>query len=164
MLRLTLIRHAKTEPAHEGQEDWDRALEGRGQHDAVEMSRRLKERKLKPEKVLLSPAVRTVSTAQIMARELGLSADKLVEDERLYLCSAKDMLRVVNEKGRSASHLAVVGHNPGITDFADRICSERSMDNMPTCAVYTMEVDLTRWADLDWACGVNAEFDYPRKG
>ena len=44
MLRLTLVRHAKTEPAHPGQEDWDRALEPRGQRDAPEMARRLKER------------------------------------------------------------------------------------------------------------------------
>ena len=29
MLRLTLVRHAKTEPAMAGQEDWDRVLEPR---------------------------------------------------------------------------------------------------------------------------------------
>ena len=44
MRRLTLLRHAKTETQHSGQEDWDRVLEPRGQKDAPEMARRLRER------------------------------------------------------------------------------------------------------------------------
>ena len=35
LLRLTLVRHAKTEPGRPGQEDWDRALESRGQRLAL---------------------------------------------------------------------------------------------------------------------------------
>lgn len=164
MLRLTLIRHAKTEPAHPGQEDWDRALETRGQHDATEMGRRLKSRKLKPEKMLASPAVRALTTAQIMARELGIPSGKILSDERLYLSAARDMLKVIHELGDDTRHLAVVGHNPGITDFADQISSERSMENMPTGATYTLEFDISNWSELAWSSGLNAEFDYPKKG
>lgn len=163
MLRLTLIRHAKTQPAWSGQEDWDRTLEARGQHDAPEMGRRLKERHLKPEKILSSPAVRAIATATIIARELGVPASKVIQDERLYLAAPKAMLTVIHELGDAAKHLMIVGHNPGITEFADAISSERSIDNMPTCAVYTLEFDITRWNELAWASGVNAEFDYPKK-
>jgi len=163
MLRLTLVRHAKTEPAHPGQEDWDRVLEARGQRDAPEMGRRLKQQHQKPDKVLSSPAVRTITTANIMARELGVSASKIVQDERLYLAGPKDMLQVVHELGGNAGHLMVVGHNPGITEFADRVSSDRSIDNMPTGAFYTLEFDIAAWADLAWATGVNADFDYPKK-
>lgn len=63
MLRLTLIRHAKTEPARPGQEDWDRVLEPRGQKDAPEMGQRLKHRHMKPDKIISSPAVRAITTA-----------------------------------------------------------------------------------------------------
>lgn len=165
MLRLTLIRHAKTEPARPGQEDWDRVLEARGQHDAAEMGRRLKGRHLKPQKLLMlsSPAVRAFTTAQIMARELGLPQEKLALDERLYLASSKDMLKVIHALGETAAHLAVVGHNPGITDFADQLASERSMENMPTCGVFTLEFDIARWSELAFGTGVNADFDYPTK-
>ncbi|HEY4367301.1 MAG TPA: histidine phosphatase family protein [Steroidobacteraceae bacterium] len=163
MLRLTLVRHAKTEPAHPGQEDWDRVLEARGQRDAPEMGRRMKQQHLKPDRVLSSPAVRAITTATIMARELGVAASKVVQDERLYLAGPKDMLHVVQELGGDVGHLMVVGHNPGITEFADRLSSERSLDNMPTGAVYTLEFDIGAWAELDWASGVNADFDYPKK-
>jgi phosphohistidine phosphatase len=163
MLRLTLVRHAKTEPAHSGQEDWDRTLEPRGQRDAPEMGRRLKGRGLKPDKILTSPAVRTLATTSIMARELGVPASKVTQDERLYLASVKNLRSVIRELGGTAKHLMVVGHNPGLTEFADELSSERSIDNMPTCAVYTLEFDIEEWSELELATGVNAELDYPKK-
>ena len=163
MLRLTLVRHAKTEAAVSGQEDWDRALETRGQRDAPEMARRLKDAHGKPDKILASPAVRAITTANIMARVLGVPAAKIVQDERLYLASPRAMLEVVQELGDAMKHLMVVGHNPGITEFADKLSSERSIDNMPTCAIYTLEFDLAGWTELVWASGRDADFDYPNK-
>jgi Phosphohistidine phosphatase SixA len=163
LLRLTLIRHAKTEPARAGQEDWDRVLEPRGQRDAPEMARRLKQVSPKVDRILSSPAVRAITTATIMARELGVSAQKMHQDERLYLASPKDMLAVIRELGDHAKHLVVVGHNPGMTEFADRISSEREVDNMPTCAVYTLQFEIAAWSELEWDSGIDAELDYPKR-
>lgn len=162
MRRLTLLRHAKTEAQHSGQEDWDRELEPRGQQDAPEMARRLRERKLKPDLVITSPAVRAVTTARIFVRELHLAATKLHEDERLYLASPKVIKEVIRELGGKAQHLLIVGHNPGLTEFAERVSAERNIDNMPTCALYTVEFDIDDWSELEWDSGVNAELDYPK--
>lgn len=162
MRRLTLLRHAKTEAQHSGQEDWDRVLEPRGIKDAPEMARRLRDRKLKPDLVITSPAVRAQTTAQIFARELHLPAAKLLQDERLYLASPKALKEVIREMGGQAHHLMIVGHNPGLTEFADRVSAERGIDNMPTCAIYTLEFDLDSWSELEWDSGVNAELDYPK--
>ena len=77
MLRLTLVRHAKTEPARRGQEDWDRALEPRGQRDAPEMGATPEGARLEAgQDAVTSPAVRALTTATIMARELGVSAQQ----------------------------------------------------------------------------------------
>jgi phosphohistidine phosphatase len=163
LLRLTLVRHAKTEPGRPGQEDWDRVLEPRGQRDAPEMARRLKQLSGKPDRILSSPAVRAITTATIMARELGVAAQKVQQDERLYLASTKDMLAVIRELGERTRHLMVVGHNPGITEFADRISSERGVDNMPTCAVYTLQFSIAAWSELAWESGIDADLDYPKR-
>jgi phosphohistidine phosphatase len=163
MLRLTLVRHARTQPAMPGQDDWERALEARGQHDAPEMARRLKDICGKPELILSSPALRAITTANIMARALSINATKLLQDERLYLASPKTMLEVIHELGGHTRHLMLVGHNPGITEFADKLSSERSIDNMPTCAVYSLQFDVDAWPDVCWSTGVNAEFDYPNR-
>jgi phosphohistidine phosphatase len=163
LLRLTLVRHAKTEPARAGQEDWDRALEPRGQRDAPEMARRVKEYEPKCDCVLSSPAVRAITTATIMVRELGVSAQKVQQDERLYLASPKAILAVIHELGGRSRHLMVVGHNPGLTEFADKISAERSLDNMPTCAVYTLQFEIKDWSELEWSSGIDAELDYPKR-
>ena len=161
-MRLTLLRHAKTEAQRSGQEDWDRMLEPRGQRDAPEMARRLRERKLKPDLVIASPAVRALTTAQIFARELHLPASKLRQDERLYLASPKVLKEVIRELGGTTPHLMIVGHNPGLTEFADRVSADREIDNMPTCAIYTLEFEIKDWSELEWDSGVNAELDYPK--
>ena len=163
MRRLTLVRHAKSDWSLPGQQDWDRPLNKRGQRDAPEMARRLRSRRLRPDLVLTSPAVRAITTATIMTRELGVSAQKVQQDERLYLASPKDMLAVIRELGERARHLMVVGHNPGITEFADRISSEREVDNLPTCAVYSLQFEIAAWSELEWDTGVDAELDYPKR-
>lgn len=162
MKRLTLLRHAKTEAAQSGQDDWDRELEPRGQRDAPEMARRLRERKLKPDRIITSPAARALATANFFAHDLHVPASKLVQDERLYLAAPKVLLQVIHELGGTDKHLMIVGHNPGLTEFAERISAERDIDNMPTCAIYTLEFDLKDWSELEWKSGVNAELDYPK--
>jgi phosphohistidine phosphatase len=162
MKRLTLVRHSKSDWSLPGQQDWDRALNKRGQRDAPEMARRLRARKLKPDLILSSPAVRALATAAIMARELKVAAGIVRQDERLYLAEPADLLMVIRELGGNARHLMVFGHNPGITDFANRLSAGDRIDNMPTSAVFTATFAIADWSDLDWGSGQDAQFDYPK--
>jgi phosphohistidine phosphatase len=162
MKRLTLVRHSKSDWSLPGQQDWDRALNKRGQRDAPEMARRLRARKLKPDVILSSPAVRALATATIMARELKVAASIIRQDERLYLAGPADLLTVIRELGGNARHLMVFGHNPGITDFANRLSAGDRIDNMPTSAVFTATFAIQDWSELDWGGGQDAQFDYPK--
>jgi len=162
MKRLTLVRHAKSDWSLAGQADWDRPLNKRGQRDAPEMARRLRSRKLKPDLMLSSPAVRALSTASVMARELKVPAALIVQDERLYLATPADMLAVIRELGGEAKHLMVFGHNPGMTELANRLSASDQIDNLPTCGVFTAQFDVRDWSLLDWGSGEDVEFDYPK--
>jgi phosphohistidine phosphatase len=162
MRRLTLVRHAKSDLGLPGQQDWDRVLNRRGQQDAPEMARRLRERKFKPDLILTSPAVRALSTASVMARELKVPAERIAQDERLYLAEPRAILEVVRELGGSARHVMLFAHNPGITDCANELSAGERIDNLPTCGVFTACFDLDDWSQLAWHGGLEAEFDYPR--
>jgi phosphohistidine phosphatase len=162
MKRLTLVRHAKSDWSLAGQADWDRPLNKRGQRDAPEMARRLRSRRLKPDLILSSPAVRALTTASVMARELHVPATHVRQDERLYLASPVDILAVVHEHGGTAKHVMVFGHNPGLTDCANRLSAGEHIDNLPTCGVFTALYDVADWKDLGWGSGQDAEFDYPK--
>jgi len=162
MKRLTLVRHAKSDWSLPGQNDWDRPLNKRGQRDAPEMARRLRSRRLKPDLVLSSPAVRALTTAAVMARELKVPAANVIQDERLYLAAPADLLEVIRELGGEAKHLMVFGHNPGMTDCANRLSAGDHIDNLPTCGVFTAQFDIAAWSELDWNSSQAAEFDYPK--
>ena len=162
MKRLTLVRHAKSDWSLPGQNDWDRPLNKRGQRDAPEMARRLRARRLKPDLVLASPAVRALTTATVMARELKVPAAHVLQDERLYLAAPADMMSVIHERGGAAKHVMVLGHNPGVTEFANRLSAGDQIDNLPTCGVFTAQFDIQDWSELDWGGGRDAEFDYPK--
>jgi phosphohistidine phosphatase len=162
MKRLTLVRHAKSDWSLPGQQDWDRPLNKRGQKDAPEMARRLRSRRLKPDLMLTSPAVRAVTTASIMARELRVPAAQVRQDERLYLATANDILAVIRELAGPEKHVMVFGHNPGITDCANRLSTGDQIDNLPTCGYFTASLELNDWSALDWEQGHDVLFDYPK--
>jgi len=162
MKQLILVRHAKSDWSLPDIVDWDRPLNKRGIRDAPEMGRRLRSRRLKPDLILTSPAVRALATARVMAKELRVPARHVREDERLYLAAPAVMLDVVREHGGELRYLMVVGHNPGITEFADKLSSERRIDHMPTCAIVTMQFDFRAWSDINWESGVEVDLDYPR--
>ena len=162
MKRLTLVRHAKSDWSLAGQAHWDRPLNERGQRDAPEMARRLRSRRLKPDLILSSPAVRALTTASVMARELKVPAARVRQDERLYLASAADLLTVIRELGGPARHVMVFGHNPGMTECANQLSAGDHIDNLPTCGVFTAQFDIAAWSELEPNSGQDAEFDYPK--
>ena len=114
MRRLVLIRHAK---AAEGEVDRERPLAKRGMHEAPEIGRWLAERHLVPDRVVVSPALRARRTWERAATGLT-GAPEPVEDERVYDNSVAALLAVVRDTPDGIGTLAVVGHNPGIQEFA----------------------------------------------
>jgi phosphohistidine phosphatase len=112
--RLVLIRHAK---AGEGQVDRERPLAERGVREAPEIGRWLAEQQLVPDRVVVSPARRAGQTWQRAASGLAGAPDP-VQDERVYANSREDLLAVVRDTPDSVRTLAIVGHNPGMQEFA----------------------------------------------
>jgi phosphohistidine phosphatase len=165
MLRLTLIRHAKAQPAQASAEDWERALDVTGHLEAVRMGQRLQRRGLRPTCFASSTATRAVSTAQLLALELGYPSESILTDDRLYLISAPDLLIWIHEREHSSEHLTphlmIVAHNPGLSDFAARITAHPTADALPTCASYTLRFAIEHWSDLTWGSATAAELDTP---
>jgi phosphohistidine phosphatase SixA len=147
---------------------FDRTLTRRGSEEAAEMARRLKQRKLRPDLIVSSPAPRALGTAEIFARTLlangksrAAGNDLIVTDERLYAAGPAELFKTLRECDDRYGHVLVTAHNPGITEFADRLCEERHIESMPTSAVVTMLFDIQTWRELAAESGREVEFDYP---
>jgi phosphohistidine phosphatase len=146
--RLTLMRHGNAQWKDPQISDFDRPLNRRGTCEAEAMSRRLVELKLIPTILLASSAVRAQQTADIVARELGVSTRKRYSEESLYLAPAADILRVVHTTGPRIPHLMIVGHNPGITEIANLFAPAEPIEELATAAVCTLTFDTRSWSHV----------------
>lgn len=161
--RLVLIRHAK---AAEGDVDRERPLARRGLREAPEIGRWLAERQLVPDRVVVSPALRARQTWERAATGLT-GASEPVQDERIYDNSVDDLLAVVRDTPDDVGTLAVVGHNPGIQEFAisfddgtgDDAAREDVTGKYPTGALAVFTVD-DPWSRA--AAGTLTAFAAPR--
>src|SRR4051794_9695084 len=76
MKTLILVRHAKSSWDQPGVSDIDRPLNERGKSDAPQMAKRLKERNIKIDLFISSPAKRAKKTAKYFAEEYDQKKDE----------------------------------------------------------------------------------------
>ena len=158
---LILTRHAKSSWDHPTLSDHDRPLNKRGRNSAPKMAAWLREHDWLPNEVLSSTAVRTRETWERM----GLKAGKVCLHSTLYLAGSGTILSHLSEATGQA--VLMLGHNPGIADFADRIV-KRAPDHTrfsdyPTCATSVIRFHIDNWADIRWHSGEVLGFAIPRE-
>lgn len=164
MKKLILVRHAKSSWDNTDLADFDRPLNERGKKDAPRMGKRLKERGTHPDIMLTSPAIRALHTCQVIAGALDFSLAKIKTDRDLYHASDDQLLKVISRLPESSDNEQVVmlfGHNPGLTEFAERLLNE-TFDNIPTCGIVSAVLQIEKWRDVSWGCGKKEYFDFPK--
>jgi len=125
------------------------------------MGKRLVKRDVKPDLLISSPALRALTTAQLIAEEVGYKRKDIVVDNRLYASGPDDLLAVIRALDKKLDRVMLVGHNPEFTDLAHRLSSE--IIDMPTSAVAEFDFDTKAWSDVGEVGPVKAVLDYPRK-
>ncbi|RWX68873.1 histidine phosphatase family protein [Mesorhizobium sp. M4B.F.Ca.ET.089.01.1.1] len=150
--QLLVLRHAKSSWDDAKLADFDRPLSSRGLKTAPLMGRELSRRGWLPDLALVSAALRTRDTWRLVAAELPRNVPAEFTDA-LYEAAAEDVLAVVRKV--SAASLLLLGHNPGLEEFARRLASSRSdaqalrklEEKFPTAALARFVLD-GDWADL----------------
>lgn len=121
MRRLILMRHAEAE-ASRATGDRGRALTGLGRRDAAEVGRALAERGWSPDLAVVSTAVRARQTWDEASHAFG--DVELIEDETVYNARAAELRSAVQASADRAGVLMLVGHNPGLHQFAVDLLEE----------------------------------------
>jgi phosphohistidine phosphatase len=162
--RLTLVRHANADWKDSAVADFDRPLNRKGMAEAEATAKRLFEQQLTPDLVVTSPARRTQQTADIIAREHGFGSRRVKRDEHLYLASAEDILKVIRGTGPKVEHLAVVGHNPGISELLKLIAPDCGVAEIATGACCTMTFKVTMWNSIAIGGAKDVHYEAPPSG
>ena len=152
MSELYLLRHAKAVPQGD-MRDTDRPLEERGRAAARAMAKWLKRHKIAPELVLCSPSARTRETLDLIA-DAFTPKPEIVYEPGLYLATAERLLDRVRDLPDSIERAMIVGHNPGLHEFAQWLAdtnvgplADRLATNLATAGLARFEVNI-EWSGL----------------
>ncbi len=118
---LILWRHAEAEDGHEGLPDLERALTSKGQKQARRMGKWLDSQLPDNSRILVSPAVRTVQTAEGLGRKYKVNAE-LAPD-----AAPEAILQAANWPA-SKETVVIVGHQPTLGQVAALLLTGEALD------------------------------------
>ena len=161
MKTIILVRHAKSSWDDFSLKDEERPLTDRGKKNAPEMAKRLLKKKIPIDAILSSPAKRARSTAEYFAKEYDIPKKKIILVPELYMPASEAFVKTIRNAPAKADSIALVSHNEGITQFANSL-SEARVDNMPTCSVFAVKVDIDNWSQFEPGKTTFYFFEYPK--
>jgi len=160
MKTLYLARHAKSYWKDQSIPDFDRPLNSRGKRDAPFMGEVLKDKKVRPDLIISSPAKRTKKTAIEIASKIGYSEKKILYNEELYEASSNTIIKVLNKIDEKYKSVMIFAHNPGLTLLNNHI-SNNYIENIPTCGIVALQLD-KKWNELGKNTCKFLYFEYPK--
>jgi phosphohistidine phosphatase len=124
-MELYLIRHAHAVDG-DGMRDDDRPLSREGRRQALDVGAALGKHKVRLSRIVTSPLVRAVETAEIIAVTLGFDGGLGVADAMRPDGSWKQLVRELLEPNGSEP-LALVGHEPSIGHFLSKLLHDKGL-------------------------------------
>jgi phosphohistidine phosphatase len=159
--RLTLLRHGEAQPIDTCMEDFERALTRRGTIEAQEMAARIVSRNLVPDLILVSPAERAWSTAEILASACELDSKQVQCARELYLATPEATWRLLARFDADLRHILICGHNPGLSQVASRLGPKPQRRNLPTAGLATAVWHNSSWDTVQPETASSCELDDP---
>ena len=162
MKTLVIVRHGKSSWDDPFLSDHQRPLAKRGLRDGPKMGARLAEYGPPVDRVISSSAVRALTTAELVTREMGLPWDEIWVEDSLYHATETELLDLIQEQEEFLDGLMLFGHNPGMTYLVNDL-SDLDLDNLPTCGVAILQFEVESWSEIGESLASSAFFDYPKK-
>jgi phosphohistidine phosphatase len=160
MKTLYLARHAKSSWKHPELSDIERPLNKRGKRDAPYIGNLLKEKGVKPDILISSPAVRARKTAVVIAELIDYPKSKILIDENIYESSSTELIKIIQSFDDKYNSVMMFGHNPGFT-MLNNYLTDSFIDNIPTCGVVGIRFN-SSWKNIDGDSGKAFFFIYPK--
>lgn len=165
---LLLLRHAKSDWSTGASSDYERPLNPRGLKAAPKVGRWLADEQLLPDRVISSPAVRAVTTTELVCAELAIPVSKIIWEPGIYEASLLDLLKVIQDIPADFQRVLLVGHNPGLENMVAHLTGYRAVEHeeisMPTAAVARFKLSVV-WPEIapEYARLLGIQWVRPRK-
>ncbi len=150
-MKLFLMRHAEATTLNH-QDDRLRELTQKGIKEAEEAAAFLQ--KYKIDKILVSNAVRTIQTGEIIYNKINSAKFEICLE--LYASTSEDIIELISRQQDQDKNILVIAHNPGIFEAALELVHgspeyESIVKNgMPTARIIKLELDnISSWRNIN---------------
>jgi len=147
MKKLYLVRHAKSSWEEPEGSDMDRPLLEKGIKRTMKVIRFLKERAVKIDLMISSPAIRAFQTAVLVAKGIGYQEDKIRVERKIYDGYYDRILDLIYATSNEVNSLMIFGHNPTITHLAN-LFLHPGVDLLPTTGTICISFDTEKWESI----------------
>ncbi len=168
MLTLTMLRHAKSSWGDPLLRDKDRPLNARGKTQARQIGSHLTQQGITPDLIICSTAKRARQTLKQVSKNWQTDAETIFED-RLYLASTGTIISLLASIGTNASHIMIIGHNPGFHKLAYTLAKTGNKDDLatlgeryPTATLCVIKSKAIEWQHIDDGTGELVLFTSPK--
>lgn len=134
MKHLWLIRHATAVSGDHLLPDFERKLEPVGKQEAIQTGKAIAKSGFFPSMVISSAAHRTMETARLVCEEFGYPGE-IQSVLTFYNANFQTLLNHIRNTDDFIDSLAVIGHNPGISQLASVLAENDSFQLAPSAAV-----------------------------
>lgn len=159
MKKLVIIRHAKSDWEDTNLDDYDRPLNQRGLNDAPFMGKFLHKKGLKPDIIMSSPALRAITTAELISKEVKY--EKVIyPNQYIYEAYVNALQEIVSFIHDDNDTVFLVGHNPGVSALAYMLSDLK--ESVPTCSVVEIDFDSDSWMDVSKENSTLISYESPK--
>lgn len=147
MKTLYIVRHAKAAELILGITDFDRPLTHHGREQAKNAAKFIKSQNIPIDSIISSPALRAQDTAKIIASEYKFPKKQIQLIESMYQTTPEGLIDLIETMDNDVNHLMLVGHNPPISELAQRLCKDIKSSLKPG-SVVILQNHLTSWDQI----------------
>lgn len=166
MARLLILRHGKTEDTAPSGKDFERRLIHRGERNTAFVGKVITSHMHKPDLVLVSPAVRTQATADIIQSCLG--GVEQTNEPRIYNADGETLFDVITDHAYDLKNVLLIGHNPGLIILMHILLAEdgnraqKAISDFPTASLAEMVFEAPTIGQVTRGSGTLASLMRPR--
>jgi phosphohistidine phosphatase len=140
-----LVRHAEAVQERAGLDDAARWLSKRGRAQARDVAEQVRDHGLLPTRLIASPRVRTVQTAELFAQVLGFRGVVECLGSLSYTVPAERAARDLSSYDDDED-LAAFGHMPTLAEIASRLTGQQRQGPLALCEALWIEDGRVVWS------------------
>lgn len=152
MKRVYIMRHAEAQAASATRSDFDRPLTARGAATVPKAALAMRDVLQHVDRIVTSPAKRTLMTANLLADALCIPPDRIVTDASIYAASGDDLIEIIRAWDNKLTNVILVGHNPAVTLAVNYLVGD-ILTGMATCDIYAVQLNVNDWSAVNMAAG-----------